>query len=341
MAEPIWKDYYVTLATSGDSMQFRILNQDTGDTIYSGNAFRRPGETDITARINDICADWLEHVLPTLSQAEFTRFVNPAAFVVQALVLGTWTTKDTVEFLPDWSYDYGYDPSLMGMSFPINGRIDARMPILWTGYDQSQVDVQVNLEDGTTINVYIPVEITADFNDDFNDDFSIQDLAGPGSGTAVILPSQWAGVKSVEIGGLTYEVVTECARYALYYVNAYGGWDCLLVEGADMEADALKRYTMETVYDNRSISNRGIRDYVNEVTKGFTLHTGWLLHDQGLRMHHLINSTCVYLYDIPAGQMIPVTIPTASCEYKTYRNQGNRLVDYTLEVQVAQHRVRR
>ena len=91
---------------------------------------------------------------------------------------------------------------------------------------------------------------------------------------------------------------------------------------------------------NTPLSNR-IDNYVNEVTKGFTFHTGWLLGDQGKMMYHLINSTDVYLYDIANEQMIPVTIPTTSCEYKTFKNQGNQLVNYTIQVQIAQNRIRR
>ena len=113
------------------------------------------------------------------------------------------------------------------------------------------------------------------------------------------------------------------------------------MQGNSLEADTLKRYTKEMEYDNSDIQNRGIQNYVNEITKGFTLQTGWLLHDQGEMMHHLINSTDVYLYDIANEEMIPVTIPSTSCEYRTYKNQGNRLVNYTIQVQVAQNRIRR
>ena len=112
------------------------------------------------------------------------------------------------------------------------------------------------------------------------------------------------------------------------------------MEGNSLVSDTLNRYTREMVYDNRDIQNRGIDNYVNEVTKGFTFHTGWLLGDQGKMMHHLINSTDVYLYDIANEQMIPVTIPMTSCEYRTKKNQG-RLVDYTIQVQIAQNRIRR
>ncbi len=339
-ARPIWKDVYVTLGT-GDSILYRVILSDTSEVIYAGRAYKRPGETNITARVNDICADYLVNVLPYLSQAEFTLITLPVTFLVQASSDGSaWTTKGTLQFLNDWSYDYGYDPATMGMSFPINGHIDPGMPIVWTGLSVTQVTITIYDTNGSSSQVIIPVAISDDFNADFNSDFS-RSVRSAGSGTAVFYPSAWDNVDRIIIGSSTFKVVTDCAKYALYYVNAHGGWDSFLIEGNTMEADTLKRYTREMVYDNRDIQNRGIQNYVNEVTKGFTFHTGWLLHDQGERMHHLINSTDVYLYDIASQEMIPVTIPMTSCEYRTFKNQGNRLVNYTIQVEVAQNRIRR
>lgn len=338
MAVPIWKDYMVDL-----SGVFRIKVDETGDVIYTGNAVAKPGELTAQVRINDICSDYLEHVLPTLNQAEFTRLTSPT-FKVQKRVPGPggyqWVDVDSVQFLNDWSYDYDYDPATMGLSFPINGLVDVRMPIVWTGYEVSEVDATIYLRDGSSFQVIIPVEITADFNDDFNADFALEARAA-GSGTAVFFPSEWGDVVKVEINDSTFILEDTCAKYALYYVNAHGGWDSFLIEGNTLEADSLKRYTREVVYDNRNISNRGIHNYVNEITKGFTFHTGWLTGDQGERMHHLINSTDVYMYDIARQQMIPVTIPTTTCEYKTFKNQGHQLVNYTIQVEVAQNRIRR
>ena len=143
------------------------------------------------------------------------------------------------------------------------------------------------------------------------------------------------------IYGLNYQVVTGCAKYALFYVNAFGGWDSFLIEGNDLEDDTLKRFNREVVYDNSNIVHRGVHNYVNEVTKGFTFHSGWLLADQGLRMHHLINSAFVYLYDFANDSLIPVIVTDNTCEYKTFKNQGNRMVDYTIRVELAQNRIRR
>ena len=336
MADPIWKDIYSQLTG-----EYRIIVNDTGEVIYHGYAVPKPGETYAQVRINDICADYLENVLPNLSQAEFSRISLPVLFKVQVIISGgQWAAMTAAQFINDWSYDYTYNPVTMGMSFPINGHIDSRMPIVWTGLNVSEVTATLYYTDGTTSQVIIPVEISNDFNNDYNDDFA-RSVRTAGSGTAVFLPSAWSNLDKIQVGRSTFKVVTSCARYALYYVNAYGGWDCFLIEGNTLEADSLKRYTREMVYDNRDIKNRGIQNYVNEITKGFTFHTGWLLDEQGEKMHHLINSTNVYMYDIANEEMIPVIIPTTSCEYKTYKNQGNRLVNYTIQVQVAQNRIRR
>ena len=338
-AVPIWKDHFTTLGT-GDSIRYRIILADTSAVIYSGRAYKRPGETNVLARINDICADYITNVLPQLSQAEFTRISLPVTFRVQTLSGSTWSTKESVQFTNDWSYDYSYNAATMGMSFPITGNIDIRMPIVWTGLNVSQVNATIYYTDGRYARVIIPVAISNDFNADFNSDFS-KSVRSAGSGTAVFLPSAWDNVARIVVGSSTFRVVTDCAKYAIYYINAYGGWDSLLIEGNTMEVDNLKRYTREMVYDNRDIQNRGIQNYVNEIDKGFTFHSGWLLHDQGERMHHLINSPDVYLYDIAAGEMIPVIIPMTSCEYRNFSNNGNMLVDYTIQVQIAQNMIRR
>ena len=66
---PIWKDRYVTLAASGNSAAFEIrTGSSSGPVIYTGTAYPRPGETDIYARINDVCADYLRHAIPAPGQ---------------------------------------------------------------------------------------------------------------------------------------------------------------------------------------------------------------------------------------------------------------------------------
>ena len=195
---PIWKDFYAQLAG-----EYRIIVADTEDVIYSGHAVPKPGETSAQVRINDICADYLENVLPTLSQAEFTRITLPVTFKVQLRQGTQWGDITTAQFINDWSYDYGYDAATMGMSFPINGHIDARMPIVWTGLNVSEVTATITFKDGTTAQVIIAVAISNDFNADFNADFS-RSVRSAGSGTAVFLPDAWDNVAKITVGNSTW-----------------------------------------------------------------------------------------------------------------------------------------
>lgn len=346
MANSIWKDYYVNLG-GGDVIPFRIRVQDqNGNIIYNGKSHIKPGETNNSIRINDICADYLTNALPALSQAEFSELSFPLNFVVEAFMqtapddVPGWNLAGQVQFMNDLSYDDSYNPATMGMSFPVNGRIDSRQLLVFTAYNASTITATLTFTDGTTSQVIIPVEISADFSNDFNDDFA-RSARAAGSGTAVFDLSAWDNVASVTINGKTWEVVTDCKEWVIYYVNAYGGWDSLLIEGNTIQTDSLKRHTREIEYDNRDIKNRGKQNYVNEITKSFTLHTSWLSDDESARMHHLLNSTDVYLYNINSGDMIPVILNNTTTEYKTYKGNGGRLVNYTIDATLAQDRIRR
>ena len=336
MANPIWKDFYVNLGTA-DSVQFRILV--SNDVIYSGKAFKRPGKANNEIRINDICADYLVNVFPKLVGTTFTvgEYVT---FVIQTLSGSSWSTKASVQFDNNWSYEHDYNPARQGMSVPVNGHIDIRQWVVFTAYNASTITATIKLSDGSSFDVLIPVAISNDFNADYNNDFS-KSVRSSQTGTAVFDLSQWGDVRSLTIEKKVFKVVNGCNRYVLYYVNAYGGWDSLLIEGNHSFSDNLTRHTRETEYDNRNIQNRGVHNYVNEISKTMTLHTSWLSDDESSRMHHLLNSTNVYLGDLVTGQMIPVILTDTRTDYKTYKSNGGRLVNYTINVTIAQERIRR
>lgn len=336
MANPIWKDYYVNLGTA-DSVEYKILCNES--LVYAGKAWKRPGQTDNTIRINDICADYLHNSLPSLAESEFTESRFPT-FVVQTLTDGAWSPMASVQFYMDWSYDYDFDPVEKGLSFPINRKVDAKQWIVHSAYNAASVRADINFKDGTSIFIIIPVEISADFNDDYNVDFS-NSVRSAQTGTAVFNLSKYGNIKDVTIGKVKYDFVETCCRYALYYVNAHGGWDSLLIEGNHSVVDNVTRYTRDVEYDNRGVQNRGTINYLNEVSKALTLHTSWMSDDESSRMHHLLNSTEVYLYDFEKGQMIPVLLTNTTTEYKTYKSNGGKLVNYAIEVKYANGRMRR
>ena len=336
MVQPIWKNYYVNLG-SAESVEY-VISYKSGDSltaIYSGKAWKRPGEESVRICINDVCEDWLVNTFPSLSEG-FSRNDMPVEFVVQKInAAGVYTKVDRVRFINDWSYDPDYNAETQGLAAPINGRIDARQWLLYTGLDMSEVQTEVFLSNGQSFKVFIPVEISADFNADYNEDFAIA-FRSAGSGTAVFSLSQWGDVKKVVINGNQYDVADSCSRYVLYYLNAYGGWDSLLIEGASSEEDNLTRHMTRTNLRDKHKDN-----YINEIEKVITLHTSWLSDEQSLRMHHLMNSTDVYLHDLDKNLMYPVVLESSSTPYKTFKGEGGKLVNYSIEVTIAQLRLRR
>ena len=336
MASPIWKDYYVSLGT-GTRTRFRIL--DSSDTvIYEGMAVMRPGASTNSVRINDVCADYMR-----VQPLPFTGGLVPSTaftFTVQSSADGSvWTTRDTVTFVPDWSYDYSTTQRTV-LSDPVNGIVDPRQMLLWSTAQTGMITVIIRYANGGTSQIYVPVNITADFNDDFNSDYATETVTRNG-GTLGIDLSDYDNIAGVQIGSTVYTVAQPCHRYVLYYRNIYGGWDSLTGEGTPKRTDSLTRHQARQEYDNRESTARGLRDYAVEVVRGYTLRTGWLTDSQSARMVSLLGTVDAYLHDLESGLVWPAVLTGSSIEHKTYYNNGRRLVSYDITLQIAQEMVRR
>lgn len=333
---PIWEDFFVNIGTS-QSTQFRIKVGD--DVIYSGRSYKRPGATTNNIRINDICADYLKRIVPYLSQGYVTEFDLPT-FVIEAYVSSSWVSKGSVQFYNDWSYDSSFNPTTMGLSAPINGHLDARQPFLLSIVQSTGVTMVLHKTDGTTQSVTISFGEPGSYGNAFSNGFNKMITASK-TGVLAIDLSQYSDVDYLTIGSRKFDVVTDCGEWVLYYANAYGGWDSFLIEGSTRIADNLTRHTRETEYDNSEILERGKEDYAIEIDKAYSLVTGWLADDESERMHHLLNSVDVYLYNINSGEMMPVILTNTQTEYKTFKGNGGKMVNYTIEATLSQERLRR
>jgi len=314
MPASIWKDYFVSLG-SVEEADYTI---ETGGTdIFSGHAVRRPDESTLRVRINDICADYLSHAVPSLN-----LLARKDGTAVTFQVRSGGVLVDTVQFVADWSHDYAHT-SQAALAAPVNGRLSAAQAFIASVLSGAAQTVIVNFKNGTSQSVSVSAASSAEAQ-------------------VISVPlGVFSNLASVTFNGVTYPVVPACARYALAYVNAFGGWDTLLMEGSTSQSDDYDRHTMEQEYDNGSRETRGTVEYANEVTRRWTLRTGWLTDAQAARMHHLLGSTTVMLYDISVPALIPVIVTDTTCEYKTYRGSGARMVQYTVSVQLAQDITRR
>jgi hypothetical protein len=325
MAVPIWKDYYVNFGNV-DSIDYEI-RLETLELVYSGRAVRRPDQTELKVKINNICADYLKPVIMNLEEGFASNEIAKTFNVYD----GFGSHIDSVTFVNDWSYDYDKQDDGV-VSVPINGIFDVRMPLLYS------------ISRGQTIKIDIQDE-HADFNIDFSADFYIgQDSAYDvvaGSAGTLTLKNVFDRNGEVKIGDTRYKGITSCCKYALYYINAYGGWDFLLIQGNSSESDAYSRKEYTGDYNNSDVANRGIKNYQNDVNKKFVLNTGWLSDQSSMQMHHLLGSTEVFMYDLEKQVMIPVVIEDQTCAYKTFKTEGGKLVNYEVSVRVAKEMIRR
>lgn len=324
---PIWQDYEVLLG-SADSIAYTIVCD--GVTIYSGIAVMRPGESFVFAKINNVCANYLRQELPNI----LVEGVTSAPIIKDFDVVVDGNTIHSITFVYDYSYDYAIDyDNGYPLSNPIDGIVDYRMPLLRTNSENTYDFNVYNLQGGQ-------------YDDSFDTSYAneltsnITDVQGNYVKRVVDYLDKWVVFEGVS--DITpYKVINTCAKYALYYVNAYGGWDSLVMQGTPSKSDEFKRFTMQREYYNNQSASRGEYNYATEVTPKWTLKTGLLSDDQVSRMHHLLGSVQVYLFDIEEQRVYPVIIADTSAEYKTYKANGLKRSQYTINVNLASNRERR
>ena len=95
-----------------------------------------------------------------------------------------------------------------------------------------------------------------------------------------------------------------CGDYAIYYVNEFGGWDSLLVKANKSEN--------KTNYDylDVDVSKR----YLTEYTNKYDIVTSYTINKDNI--HHLLNSTNVYLHNLNTDVIEPVLIENSNYDFK-------------------------
>lgn len=318
--QPIWKDYYYTLGAN-NSYIYRILRDRV--LVYAGRAVKLPSGQAVRIRLNDIIADHISSPLPEWRDEVASKIAIPD-FALEIYEGGdNWNDlEDALHFFPDWSYDESHDAAVNGIAAPITRKVDARQPLFFSYYNKTEIPIVMTFEDGTTQS-------------------STFDVSDAPYGTLCTHLINHPNLKTISMDGEVYEVAGACYDYALYYLNAFGGWDSLLIEGNNKRSDAVTRHTFEKSYDNLYNYQRGRTNYLNELTPSWTLYTGILSDEQSLRMHHLLNSPDVYLYNIAEDKMMSVVLTDGTAEHKTFKSNGRQVVTYTITCELAQERIRR
>lgn len=128
-------------------------------------------------------------------------------------------------------------------------------------------------------------------------------------------------------------------KYTLYYVNKMGGWDQLPIIGNVTQNDSVVRYSykQKNFFENATYYPVGMKNYITEYTPRWTLNTGYLFGQKDIS--NLLESNNVILYD--GERYIPVNIEDTNVVYKTYRNSGNKIYNYTITVSQSESQINR
>lgn len=142
------------------------------------------------------------------------------------------------------------------------------------------------------------------------------------------------------VNGVTYDV-SYCGDYAVYYVGRKGGWNSFLFEGVSKKVDQLTDYKYNRVVNNTSIDFENNK-YMVEINPTYELKTGWLSDEEAeLFARDIISTPKMYLHKLIENEIVPALVMDSSAEYKTFKNQGRKFVQYTLTVQESQTKYRK
>lgn len=327
MAIPIWKDTQASYVTMGDSQEFTIRVD--GQIIYNGRLVKKPGNVSLTTYVNRLVKDYL---------AAKINFNRGATIQQQDGYLREFTispaTTDGVsayKFYCDYGYEEGAvkDNALSVISRPLSNVVDPRQILFCTFAD---------LTDNTVKKVGIREResgaLVTSTSRGKCQTFTFplgKDLEGK---TLDIYDSMAGEVLA------SYEVRNTCAEYALYYLNAHGGYDHLLINGTSKRTDNIKRTEITRVVDNTTLKH-GRSDVHTEITRTWRLNTEHLTDAQWAKTHHLLGSTHVFLHNLETDEIATVVIKGNKADFNTYRNKGRRMSQLSIDVEESTKRERR
>lgn len=113
---PIWRDTYYT--SSADTVNYEIRT--SGETIFSGRAYKAPDEDELRIKLNDVCSNYLKQPFPItesdLSGGTVSRWlVGEEAGCVKEFELVDGENTESYVFYYDYSYA---DPLTENLTIP-------------------------------------------------------------------------------------------------------------------------------------------------------------------------------------------------------------------------------
>ena len=217
-----------------------------------------------------------------------------------------------------------------------------------TGVNASKVFQIMKLDSDGTETLIDEYTILYDWSYDFRFRGQDTDLSRPINGRYVAgmykMDTTVDGKSGTVTNSLTegnYNVLADCGEYALYYLNAYGGWDALLIDGTVLKKSTITQYTTDRNINNSRIEFEQMK-YINEIQDAYEINTGFLTDEQAANLsNNLIPSKEVYLHFLNEDKLIPVLITDTNVTYQTYQTNNLQMPQYKINVKESQIKLRK
>jgi len=322
---PLWAGSPQTLLSAAGAVSYTVRTGDDNAVIYSGRAVSRPGANSVTVDIADIAADYCRQEMPAFQadldhdspEALLVKFNRP--FLIQST---SPAVSRTVNFCADWSYRNDA-PRLRFLSDPVLAVIPGGGVAIVS--DLCVPATSAALKAGATTLATIP-GLTA--SSPYNLLFPVAML----DATSVTVT---CGTRSQTFS------VDACLKNALYYVNAFGGWDCLPLANIVKGQDIFTRASVALDFVPSSVDPRSRRDFFVSSERTFQVQTPWLTDAQSARFSLHVPGTVLASF-FHNGAFWPVTIDdTQIAADLTASSNGRVPVRHTLTLRLAQYRFRK
>lgn len=315
---PAWKDYKLPLVLSGSNTNIYYwvyVKKGDGDSekIFSGHSYAFKDETP-EVNISEIIRNYIKDEarpgsLNYLYKSDFLQvFVTSGFAEIEADTIASLTYYYDYSFDNDEDQDYWYN-----RNYPIFDYVDPRQSL--------PISVMNHSSETNTLIV-----------DNFSITISEQ-------GIFTVFKTITNDYMNVSYAGehRQYKTKDTCAKYVLYYLNPFGGWDSLLFEGKCVKNVAYEKNTILHDYDNTKL-DFGNEHYLKNIKTTYKCTTNYMTDEQSKRMPAVLQTTKAYLQDLSNGNIIPVLVNNSNTDIKSYRNNNRKLFTYTIELEESQNK---
>ncbi len=333
---PIFKGVRRTLLNSAGSIQYEVRTESPNEVIFSGKAINRPGETSVVVELFDILAPHLTQEVPDVWGAYWDdiSFLYGSNFA-RRFILSYGSTTENIDVRADYDERGNHTAGDLDTE-PVRLELPYGAPLV--GAVHYCPSGSVYLRNGTT-NLRSVNNASARAA---NVVFDTADDVAPGDTLSILWPSGTNGTGSAR-SGPAFKMAPRCGdAFVLYYVNIYGGLDAVWMKGICRRTDTFEREQAD-IY--RALSNTRYPDRrVARIEGGATweLNSG-ILSDAEARVfaRNVPGTPSAFLLKLGIDTWgWPVTIEDASFQHLDIARNGRRPVNYTLNVKLAQDRVR-